>query len=149
MPSKADDLASRLERFAVRIVKLTQMMAREPATDVIARQVVASGTGQASNYHAARRARSRREFIAKLGVAVEEADETERWLAIVRAGNLVKDAVGLEELDWLTKEAGELRAILVASVTTARRNYAMSRKTAQAFKSSKRSSDPEDSSSDP
>lgn len=71
-----------------------------------------------SNYRAARRARSRREFVAKLGVVVEEADETEGWLEDVEAAKLASGV----EFDWLLNESHELRAIFVQSVKTARAN---------------------------
>ncbi len=82
-----------------------------------------SGTGESANYRSARRARSRAEFIAKLGVAAEEADETEDWLTVIRSSDIVTSSAGLKELDWLSDEAGQLRAILVQSVTTARANH--------------------------
>ena len=82
-----------------------------------------SGTGESANYQSARRARSRREFIAKLGVAAEEADETEHWLAVIKNSDIVTSSVGLKELDWLADEASQLRAILVQSVRTARANH--------------------------
>lgn len=124
MPSKADDLAARLKRFAIRSVKFARSLGRDPAHDVIARQLGKSGTSQSANYHSARRARSRAEFIAKLGVAAEEADETEHWLAVITGSGMVTDAAALKELDGLSDESRQLRAILVASVRTARRNHA-------------------------
>jgi four helix bundle protein len=122
MSSKADELAARLKRFAIRAVRFARTLPRDPAHDVIGRQLLKSGTGQSANYHSARRGRSRDEFIAKLGVAAEEADETEHWLAIITASRLVTAAPVLEELAWLADESRQLRAILVASVKTARRN---------------------------
>jgi hypothetical protein len=77
--SKANELAARLKRFATRIVKFARALPRDPSSDVIAKQVAGSGTAESANYYAARRGRSRDEFIAKLGVAAEEADETEHW----------------------------------------------------------------------
>jgi four helix bundle protein len=77
-----------------------------------------------ANYHACCRGRSRAEFIAKLGVAVEEADETEHWLLV-----LIESGIGCgEELDALYDESRQLRAILKASYDTARTNYARQNK---------------------
>lgn len=106
---------------------------KDPACNEIARQLTRSGTGESANYHAARRARSRAEFIAKLGVAAEEADETEHWLIVTTKSQIVTPPTLLKELAWLLDEARQLRAILVQSVRTARANYR---------KSSDRSSNP-------
>ena len=62
--------------------------------------------------------------MAKLGTVAEEADETEHWLAVVRGCGVVRNEASLSELDWLTTEASELRAIFVQSVATARLNLA-------------------------
>jgi len=80
MSFKANELAARLKRFATRIVKFARAVQRDPSSDVIAKQLTGSGTAESANSHAARRGRSRDELIAKLGVAAEEADETEHWL---------------------------------------------------------------------
>jgi len=120
--SKADDLAARLKRFATQVVRFARRLPREPAMDVIARQLVGAGTGESANYHSARRARSRAEFIAKLGVAAEEADEAEHWLILIKDSDTTMTAASLKELIWLSDEAKQLRAILVKSVKTARAN---------------------------
>jgi four helix bundle protein len=121
--SQANELAARLKRFATRIVIFARAMPTDPSSQVLARQLTGSGTAQSANYHAARRGRSRVEFIAKLGVAVEEADETEHWLIVIRDAHVMSTASGLRELEWLLDEARQLRAILVASVKTARANH--------------------------
>jgi len=121
--SRANELADRLKRFAIRIVTFARALPRDPACGEIARQLTRSGTGESANYHAARRGRSRAEFIAKLGVAAEEADETEHWLIVVTETQIVTSPPLLKELTWLLDEARQLRAILVQSVRTARANY--------------------------
>jgi four helix bundle protein len=121
--SKANELAERLKRFATRIVIFARAMPRDPSSDVIARQLTGSGTAQSANYHSARRGRSRAEFIAKLGVAAEEADETEHWLAVIHDAHIISTTAGLRELAWLIDESRQLRAILVASVKTSRANH--------------------------
>jgi four helix bundle protein len=122
MSSKANELASRLKRFATRVVIFARAMPTDPRSQVLARQLSGSGTAQSANYHAARRARSRAEFIAKLGVAAEEADETEHWLTVIRDAHVISTTTGLRELGWLLDESRQLRAILVASTRTARAN---------------------------
>ena len=135
--SQANEFAARLKRFATRIVIFARAMPCDPSSEVLARQLTGSGTAESANYHAARRGRSRAEFIAKLGVAAEEAEETEHWLTVIRDAHIISTTAGLKELDWLMDEARQLRAILVASVKTARRNSSL-----RSPRSSDKSSDP-------
>ena len=114
--SQADEIRARVRRFAVRVLRFVKTLPRDPAIDTVVRQFARSGTGISSNYHAAGRARSRAEFIAKMGVVAEEADETEHWLDVMREGKLASGP----EFDWLTAESRELRAIFVQPVKTAR-----------------------------
>jgi four helix bundle protein len=111
-------MQARSSHFAIRILRFVWTLPRDPASDAVARQLARSGTSTAANYRAARRARSRAEFIAKLCLVVEEADETEGWLAMLRDANLAAGG----ELEWLSSEAAQLRAIFVASRKTARAN---------------------------
>jgi four helix bundle protein len=117
--SQAEKLRQRVKHFAVRIVRFVRTLPRDPAGDVIGRQLVRSGTGVSSNYRGACRARSRAEFIAKLGIVVEEADEAEHWLDVIHESRLSSGP----ELQWLRSESRELRAIFAASASTARRNH--------------------------
>ena len=121
--STANELADRLKRFATRVVIFARAMPTDPSSQVLAKQLTGSGTAQSANYRAARRGRSRAEFIAKLGVAAEEADETEHWLTVIAGAHVISTTTGLKELEWLMEESRQLRAILVASATTARINH--------------------------
>jgi four helix bundle protein len=117
MASNLDDLRTRTKSFAFDIIDLVKVLPRNIATDAIARQLIRAGTGVCANHRAAGRARSRKEFIAKLGVVVEEADEAELWLdALLKCG--LAPAAAIEPL---YREACELRAIFVQSLQTARR----------------------------
>jgi len=118
VPSKADLLQDRAERFAVRVLKFISTLPQTPEGDSLRRQLARSAPGISGNYRSARRGRSKAEFTSKLGVVVDEADETERWLLMVKNSGLASGS----ELDWLIGESGELRAIYVASYGTARRN---------------------------
>ena len=80
MPSSSDDLRARTKRFAFDVIKLVKHLPHNIATDAIARQLIRSGTSVASNHRSACRGQSRREFIAKLGVVLDEADESQLWL---------------------------------------------------------------------
>ena len=119
MNSQAEELRQRVKHFAVRIVRFVHTLPRDAAGDAMGRQLVRSGTGVSSNYRAACRGRSRAEFIAKLGVVLEEADESEHWLDVIHEGRLSSGP----ELEWLRSESRELRAIFSASVSTARKNH--------------------------
>ena len=119
MASRADELRARVRVFAVRVLKLVKTLSRGPTSDAIARQLAWSAPSVSSNYHSTRRARSRREFIARMGVVADEAEETEGWLELLKQA----DGASGAELDWLLNESRELRAIFVQSVKTARLNY--------------------------
>jgi four helix bundle protein len=116
---KAQELRERVKRFAIRIVRFVRTLPAAMEAQTIGRQLLRSGTGISSNYHAAGRARSRAEFVAKLGIVVEEADETEHWLDVLYQCGI---ACG-PELHWLKDEAAQLRAIFRKSVVTARANH--------------------------
>ena len=116
MLDKHFDLRDRTKRFALRVLKLCDSLPKTEAARTISRQLLRSGTSVAANYRAAGRARSRAEFIAKMGVVVEEADESVFWLELlVESGMIVKP-----RLDDLVAEANELVSIFVASQKTAR-----------------------------
>ena len=114
VPSR--DLKERTEAFAVAVVGLVQELPRGRSADVLGHQLLRAGTSVAANYRSARRARSRREFVARMGVVEEEADESSFWLdLLVETGLVVSERVA-----ELRHEAGQLVAIIVASIRTAR-----------------------------
>src|SRR5690242_10338995 len=118
MVNQAEQLRRRISEFAVGVLRFVRTLPKEVATDSVVRQVARSAAGVATNYRAACCARSRAEFVAKLGTAVEEADETEHWLWMVGQLGLASGS----RFDALARESRELRAILAASAGTARRN---------------------------
>lgn len=118
MGAQAEALRKRIADFALAVLLFVRRLPREVASDSIIRQVARSAGGVSANYRAACLARSRAEFIAKLGTALEEADETEHWLWMAAQLGL---GVGRDR-DRLVTESRELRAILSASLSTARRN---------------------------
>ena len=109
------ELKSRTKTFALRVIKLVGALPDGSVARTIGNQLVRSGTSVGANYRAACRGRSKAEFIAKLGIVVEEADETGYWLELVIDGQLL--AANLVES--LLQEANELTAIMVASRKTA------------------------------
>lgn len=110
------ELRARTKRFALRILCMYRALPAKEEARILGRQVLRSGTSVGANYRAACRARSRAEFIAKLGIVLEEADETVFWLELLLEGGIVKH----ENLDALLKEAEELTAIFVTSLRTAK-----------------------------
>lgn len=110
------DLAQRAKVFALGIIRLAAQLPKTPESRVIAQQIVRSGTSVGANYRAVCRARSRAEFVAKLGTVVEEADETVFWLEI-----LIESGISQENRTMvLLGEAKELLAIFSASRRTAK-----------------------------
>jgi four helix bundle protein len=110
------DLRERTKVFALRVVRLVETLPRNRASEVLGRQLLRSGTSVAANYRAARRARSRREFLAKLGIVEEEADESVFWLELLADAGFAASS----EASELRNEASELVAITVSSIRTAR-----------------------------
>ena len=113
-----EELKARTKAFAVRVVKMTEALPRKRSADIVARQLLRSATSVGANYRAACRARSRREFTAKIGIVTEEADESLYWLEILVETGLMDEA----KLKNLIQEADELTAIFTTASYTARQN---------------------------
>jgi four helix bundle protein len=107
-------LRVRTKEFAVRVFQALPLKAD---AQILGKQLLRSGTSVAANYRAACRARSRVEFAAKVGVVLEEADETVFWLELLVESGIVPAA----KLNDLLGEARELTAIFTASRETARK----------------------------
>jgi four helix bundle protein len=117
MPTQAEQLRARTKQFAIRIVRLFKCLPKTDEARIIGKQVLRAGTSVAANYRAVNRARSRAEFISKMGVVVEEADETVFWLELLVETGIVN----MTRLGNLLTEANEILAIFAASHWTARR----------------------------
>ena len=111
-----EEVQERTRRFALRIVKLFRSLPKTDDARILGKQLLRSGTSIGANYRAACRARSRAEFVAKLGIVLEEADETAFWLELMRDSRIFPE----EKLKDIVHEAKELVAIFVASVRTAK-----------------------------
>jgi four helix bundle protein len=114
--SEIYNLKERTKQFALRILKLASSLPKTTEGKVIERQIIRSGTSVGSNYRASCRARSRADFIAKLGIVEEETDETIFWLEIIIERKLLKPKL----VEPLLSEANELLAIFVSSIKTAK-----------------------------
>jgi four helix bundle protein len=114
------DLRNRTQQFALDVSKFCDLLPKDPRTQDVSRQLHNAANSVAMNYRAACRARSAKEFIAKLGVVVEEADEAEGWIdQLVKTGK----ARG-EEAERLHDESAQLLKVLAASRRTVTRNAA-------------------------
>lgn len=112
------DLASRTLDFAKRVIRLVDSLPATRSCDVIGRQLLRSATSVGANYRSAKRARSTAEFLAKLGIVEEEADESAYWLDLLTSATLVVE----ERLKPLKQEIHEITAMIVSSIRTARNN---------------------------
>jgi four helix bundle protein len=116
MESKPQELRDRTKRFAYRIVKLFRSLPSAADAQMVGKQLFRCGTSVAANYRAACNARSKPEFVAKIGIVVEEADESVFWLELLGDTEIVR----AKRLAGLIQEARELTAIMAASQRTAR-----------------------------
>ena len=110
------NLKDRTKQFALRVMRLYRALPRREEARIIGRQLLRSGTSVGANYQAACRARSKPEFVAKLGIVLEESDETVFWLELLQESSLVS----AQKLAPLVQEARELTAIFVTSLCTAK-----------------------------
>lgn|ERR1700682_1961421 len=113
---KHHELRARTKAFALRVIRMSQALPRTREANVIGQQILRSATSVAANYRAAGRSRSKAEFVSKIGVVIEEADETVFWLEILADSGIVKPA----KLASILDEANQLLAIFAASRRTAK-----------------------------
>ena len=111
------ELLQRTKNFALRIIKLVNALPNNPAGRAIGGQLIRSGTSVSANYRAACRGRSKAEFVAKLGIVEEEADESALWMELIIESELIEEKLVAD----LLNEARQITAIVAASKITARR----------------------------
>jgi four helix bundle protein len=111
------DLKERTKSFALKVIKAVEMLPKGNTADILGKQLLKAGTSVGANYRAACRAKSTADFISKMGIVEEEADETVYWMELlVEAGLVPKD-----DLISLLDEADQILAITVSSIKTARK----------------------------
>lgn len=108
----------RTKMFARRIIQMYSALPKETAAQVLGRQVLRSGTSVGANYREAVRARSRAEFISKVGECLREVDETAYWLELL----VDEKFTSAKKLSALQDEAGQLTAIFVAVLKNSKHN---------------------------
>ena len=111
-------MKQRTKEFAKQIITLCRQLPDNREGRLIGNQIFRSGTSIAANYRSACRARSNTDFISKLSIVEEEADETLFWLELIKEKNILDNDL----IDSLMKENNELISIIVASIKTSRNN---------------------------
>jgi four helix bundle protein len=109
------EMKQRTKRFALDVIRLVAELPKTVEGRAIGGQVVRSGTSVGANYRAACRGKSKADFVAKLGIVEEEADESCYWMELIIDGGLLPE----EQVGALLREGSEITAIIVASRKTA------------------------------
>jgi len=113
------DLKIRTKNFAIETIHFVNTLPKSKSNDVISYQILKSATSVAANYRASLRGRSSAEFISKLNIVLEEADESMFWFEVIKETN---QKLNWDKLENLHKESNELTAIFTSSLKTARKN---------------------------
>lgn len=116
MQKSHQDLEERTEDFALRVIRLYRALPDDDVARVLGKQLLRSGTSIGANYCEAARARSKPEFIAKLGDSLKEANESGYWLRLMMRAEVLPE----QKLTAIHGECGELIAIFIASLNTAK-----------------------------
>lgn len=112
-----DELKRRTKTFALRVMTMTDSLPRNAKGRVLGNQILRSGTAVASGFRAACRARSRADWVDKVGRTLEEADESALWIELIHEGDLL----AVKRITPLLQEAEELTAIFAAMHKTSKR----------------------------
>ena len=115
---KNDNLRDRTKTFALHIIRFCEKLPNDETCRVLRRQLLRSGTSVGANYRAACRAKSKLDFIAKLGIVSEEADESAFWIELLQEAG----KIGPADSKAILAEPNELVAIAVSSINTARKS---------------------------
>ena len=124
-PKNGDDLRSRTYHFALRILRLWKALPRHDDALILGKQLLRCGTSVGANYRAACLAKSSKDFLNKIRICLDEADESCYWLNLLIDADILPDT----KLQPLLNEAHELSAIMTASANTAEKNIALAKST--------------------
>jgi four helix bundle protein len=116
MNTHADEMKKRTRYFALRVIRLVESLPMTRTAEVLGKQLLRCSTSVGANYRASCRAKSQADFIAKMGIVEEEADEAIYWIELLIETDLVKK----ERVTSLLDEASQIVAIVVSSIRTAR-----------------------------
>ena len=114
--TSSEAMKNRTKQFALVVIRLCRSIPRTEESRIVTRQLLRSATSVAANYRAVCRARSRPDFVSKLGIVLEEADESLFWLELL----VDKSNVPADRISVPLREANELVSIFVASLRTAK-----------------------------
>ena len=112
-----EEFKARTKAYALRVIKVVDALPRDTVSKTLGHQLLRSGTSVAANYRSAVRGRSSADFISRMGIVEEECDESLLWMELLIEAGRIKPA----RLNDLIREGGEILAITVASIKTARR----------------------------
>jgi four helix bundle protein len=113
-----EELKSRTKKFALRVIKLVNALPKTQVGKVIGNQLLRAGTSVGANYRAVCLARSQADFVSKLGIVLEETDESSYWMELILEAALLKP----ERMKDIMQEAKELTKIFMASLKTSKQN---------------------------
>jgi len=111
-----DEMKARTKQFSLEVMRQVESLPKGKTADILGRQLIRSGTSVGANYRSACRAKSTADFISKMGIVEEEADETLFWLELLVESKLINK----EDLKSLMEEADQILAITVSSIKTAK-----------------------------
>jgi len=114
----AEALKARTKQFGLRVIKLVEALPNTKTANIIGSQLLRAGISVGANYRSACRGRSKAEFVAKISISIEEADECLYWMELLIESGIIPE----ERLADLMREANELIAIFISSAKTARTN---------------------------
>jgi four helix bundle protein len=114
---KHQDLQDRTKKFALAVISFWEALPKDETGRILGRQLLRSGCSVGANYRAACRAKSKADFISKMGTVLEEADESAYWMELSKASGKVE----IRAVEPMLTEANELVAIAISSINTARR----------------------------
>ncbi len=121
--TKSTDLKVRTKLFAIRVIHMVDTLPNKRSADVIAKQLLRSATSVGANYRSACRGRSKAEFLAKLGIVEEEADESSYWMELLIESGMISEPLVRD----LLAECNEITAMIVSSIRTTRANQSETR----------------------
>lgn len=111
-----EDMKARTRAFALRIIRLAESLPNTPTARVIRDQMLRCGPSVGANYRAACRAKSKPDFVSKMGTVEEEADESIYWMELLIDANIVKRP----KIADLLNEADQILSIVISSIKTAK-----------------------------
>ena len=111
-----EEMKMRTKQYALRVIRLVQSLPKNLVAEVLGKQLLRSGTSVGANYRAACRAKSTADFINKLSIVEEEADESIFWMELLIEGKIIKENL----LENLMEEGNQILSIVVSSIKTSK-----------------------------